>query len=93
MKPIPTVGEVKRYLGLDGEEQNTLLEGFISAAKDTVEKVLRYKLCDDMPAIVNTAVKYYIWQLYFHRDGGEFDAAKIENTIAVMLSGIRKTAF
>lgn len=38
-----TVAEVKRYLGLDGEEQNELLASFLAAAEHTVEKVLEIR--------------------------------------------------
>jgi hypothetical protein len=88
-----TVAEVKRYLGLDGEEQNALLAVFLSAAEHTVEKVLRKPIDGQTPEIARTAVLYCAWQFYFHRDDGEFKPADIENAVAVMLSDIRKNAF
>ena len=88
-----TVAEVKRYLGLDGEEQNQLLAVFLSAAEHTVEKVLRRPIDKKTPEICRTAILYCVWQYYFHRDNGEFKASEIENTVAVMLSDIRKAVF
>lgn len=88
-----TVAEVKRYLGLDGEEQNALLTAFLSAAEHTVEKVLRKPIDESTPEICRTAILYCVWQYYFHRDNDEFKASEIESTIAVMLSDIRTTAF
>lgn len=88
-----TVGEAKRYLGIDGGEQDKLLAVFLSAAEHTVEKVLRAKIDRNTPEIVKMAVLYVVWQLYFHRDDGEFKASDIEATVAVMLSDIRKPRF
>jgi hypothetical protein len=88
-----TVGEAKRYLGLDGGEQDALLAVFLSAAEHTVEKVLRKPITEDTPEIVKTAVLYCVWQYYFHRDDSEFKASEIEGTVAVMLSDIRKQRF
>lgn len=88
-----TVAEVKRYLGLDGEEQNALLAVLLNAAEHTVEKVLRRPIDKDTPEICRAAVLYCAWQYYFHRDDVEFKATDMENTIAAMLSDIRKAAF
>ncbi len=89
-----TVGEAKRYLGLDGGgEQDKLLAAFLSAAEHAVEKVLRAKIDEQTPEIVKTAVLYVVWQYYFHRDDNEFKATEIEQTVAVMLSDIRRVKF
>lgn len=88
-----TVAEAKRYLGLDGEEQDALLASFLSAAEHTVEKVLRGPLTHCTHEIARTAVLYIVWQFYFHRDDGEFKAASIEATVAVMLSDLRNPKF
>ena len=90
-----SIGEIKAYLGLDGEEQNKLklLAVLLSSAEHTVEKVLRKPIDETTPEIAKTAVLYCVWQLYFHRDNPEFKAADIESTVAVMLSDIRKREF
>lgn len=88
-----TVGEVKRYLGLDGGEQDALLAVFLASAEHTVEKVLREPITEQTPEIAKTAVLYVAWQLYFHRDDGEFKANEVENTVAIMLSDLRRNKF
>ena len=88
-----TVSEAKRYLGLDGGEQDKLLAVFISSAEHLVEKVLRQTIDENTPEIVKTAVLFTVWQLYFHRDNKEFDTADIETTLAVMLSDLRRKEF
>jgi len=88
-----TLTELKNYLGLDGNEQDKLLANFLSTAEHTVEKVLRKKITKRTPEIVRTAVLYIVWQLYFHRDDAEFKMSNIENTVAVMLSDIRRVEF
>lgn len=88
-----TIGETKRYLGLDGEEQDALLASFLKTAEHIVEKVLRQPIDKKTPEIVKTAVLYIVWQLYFHRDDSEFNASDIEATVAVMLSDLRKSKF
>jgi hypothetical protein len=88
-----SIGEIKAYLGLDGEEQNKLLAVFLSSAEHTVEKVLRKKIDSRTPEIVKTAILFIVWQLYFHRDNSEFKASEVESTVAVMLSDIRKKEF
>jgi hypothetical protein len=88
-----SLGEIKAYLGLDGEEQNKLLAVFLSSAEHLCEKVLRCSITARTPEIVKTAILFIVWQLYFHRDNAEFKAADIESTVAVMLSDIRKKEF
>lgn len=88
-----TIGEVKRYLGLDGVEQDKLLAVFLSSAEHLVEKVLRQPIDADTPEIVKTAILFTVWQFYFHRDNKEFNTAELESTLAVMLSDLRRKQF
>jgi hypothetical protein len=89
----PTLGEVKGYLGLDGDEQNTLLSVLISSAVHLVEKVLRRPIAEDDGEVVKNAILFAVWQLYFYRDSTEFDAATLESKLATMLSDIRRVQF
>jgi hypothetical protein len=89
----PSLSEVKAYLGLDGDEQNPFLALLISSAEHLVEKVLRRPLDEKTPEIVKTAILYTVWQMYFHRDNGEFNMAEIEKTVAIMLSDLRVNKF
>lgn len=88
-----SLGELKMYLGIDGEEQNALLSVFNESAEHIVEKVLRKPITEETPEIVKTAILYIVWQLYFHRDDAEFKAAETESTVAVMLSDVRRQEF
>lgn len=88
-----SLDEVKNYLGLDGDEQNALLAIILSSAEHTVEKILRRPIRDFDCEIITNAVLITVWQLYFHRDNKELDYAELENTLAVMLSDLRKKEF
>lgn len=88
-----SIGEIKTYLGLDGEEQNKLLAVLLSSAEHTVEKVLRKRITEETPEVAKTAILFLVWQLYFHRDDAEFKIASLESTVAVMLSDIRRKEF
>lgn len=46
-----------------------------------------------MSPVVKTAIMYIVWQLYFHRDEQEFKINEVEQTVAIMLSDIRKAEF
>jgi len=88
-----TIGEIKQYIGLDGEENNQILAVLLSSAEHIVEKVLREAITEETPEIVKTAIFFTLWQLYFHRDNKEFNTAELEKTLAVMLSDIRRVEF
>ena len=92
MKKV-SLGEVKTYLGIDGEEYDQILSVFLDTAEHTVEKVLRCTITEDTPLVIKTALMYIVWQLYFHRDEQEFKMSEIEQTVAIMLSDIRGTGF
>lgn len=88
-----TLSELKSYIGLDGEEDNKLLGILLSSSEHVIEKVLREPITKKTPEIVKTAVLFVAWQLYFHRDNAEFDMITLENTVATMLSDLRKERF
>ena len=88
-----TLGEVKTYLGIDGEDYDKILSVFLESANHTVEKVLRRHITEEDLPVVKTAIMYIVWQLYFHRDEQEFKMSEIEQTVAIMLSDIRGTGF
>ena len=90
-----SVEQLKTYLGVDGEECDALLSGFLRSARHIVEKVLRQDLneMEQKPEIINTSIQFICWQLYFHRNQGDFNMLEIEKTVALMLSDLRKEAF
>jgi hypothetical protein len=88
-----TIGEIKTYLGIDGEDYDKILSVFLDTAVHTIEKVLRRALSEDDPPVIKTAIMYIVWQLYFHRDDQEFKMTEVEKNVAIMLSDIRKAEF
>jgi hypothetical protein len=48
---------------------------------------------ESKPEIINTAIQYICWQMYFHRDAGDFKMGEVEKTVALMLSDLRESKF
>ena len=90
-----SIEQLKIYLGIDGGEQDTLLSGFLKSARHIIEKVLRKDIAsmESRPEIINTAIQYICWQMYFHRNAGDFNMKEIEKTVALMLSDLREAGF
>lgn len=65
-----TLDEVKLYLKVDGDEDNTLITGIINAAEELCQDVLRFPLTEftDVPETVRQAVFYAIGNLYEQRE-------------------------
>jgi len=87
--------QLKVYLGIDGGDSDAVLSGFLRSAKHIVEKVLRKDLneFETKPEIINTAIQFICWQLYFHRNTGELNMGEIEKIVRLMLSDLREDAF
>ena len=87
--------QLKVYLGIDGGDSDAVLSGFLRSAKHIVEKVLRKDLneFETKPEIINTAIQFICWQLYFHRNTGELNMSEIEKIVRLMLSDLREDAF
>lgn len=66
-----TLEEVKLYLRIDGDEEDTLITNFISAAVEICEDILRYPLSEfeEIPAVVRQALLYCIANMYEKREG------------------------
>lgn len=88
-----TLDEIKQYIGLDGDENDKILAAMLTSAEHLVKKILRVPIIDNSSEIVKNAVLFTVWQLYFHRDHKDFDSVKLELTLAVMLSDLRKKEF
>ena len=59
---VVTLEEVKLYLRIDGDEEDTLITNFISTAVEICEDILRYPLSEfeEIPAVVRQAVLYCV---------------------------------
>lgn len=77
--------EVKLYLRIDGDEEDTLITSLIDTAEEFCEKILRYPVSEfeTVPAIVNQAMLYCIVNMYENR-GLTVDENGIEETLFVM---------
>ena len=87
---MPTIEEIKIYLGIDGSYNDSLIDDFLKTAKEIVEKVLRYEIenLEPMPVVIKEAVKYAVGYLYSNRETADF--LMLEKTIAIILSHLRK---
>lgn len=90
---MPTVEDIKLYLGIDGNWLDSLLADFLNLAKDIIEKVLRYKLTelDTIPPTIKECAKFIVSAYYTNRE--KTDARELENTVALMLSELRRKEF
>ena len=87
---MPTIEEIKIYLGIDGSHNDSLIDDFLKTAKEIVEKVLRYEIenLEPMPVVIKEVVKYAVGYLYSNRETADF--LMLEKTIAIILSHLRK---
>jgi len=90
---MPTIEELKTYLGVDGSHLDSLLADFLNTAKELVEKVLRYQIAviNPTPDLVKEALKYSVAYLYTNRETANL--AELERTLSILLSSLRKKEF
>ena len=90
---MPTVEEMKVYLGIDGDYLDSLILDFINLAQNIIEKVLRYPLSEfqEIPATIKETAKYIISAYYTNRE--QTNVKELENNVAVLLSEYRRKEF
>ena len=90
---MPTIQELKDYLGIDGSQSDSLLADFLKTAQDMVETVLRFPIAKlgELPGAVKEALKYSVAFLYSNRENA--DIRQLEKTLATLLSGHRRKEF
>ena len=88
-----TVEEMKSYLRVDFEDDDALIENFISAAKKQCMDILRTDDEADLYAAQNgkIAVMFTVAYLYEHRE--EADHHAMDLTLRALLFGSRKEGF
>ena len=84
MDDLPTLEEVKAYLRIDGEEENSLLTALLSAALSHSENYLQAPLPSETPTPVKQALLILIGHFYEQRAGED-----IPNVVYVLLSPYR----
>ena len=90
---MPTVEEMKVYLGIDGDYLDSLILDFINLAQNIIEKVLRYPLSEfeEIPATMKETAKYIVSAYYTNRE--QTNVKELENNVAVLLSEYRRKEF
>ncbi len=90
---IVTVEEMKNYLRVDFEDDDSLIENLITAAKKQCMDILRTDDEADLTAAQNgkIAVMFTVAYLYEHRE--EADHHAMDLTLRALLFGSRKEGF
>ena len=90
---MPTIAELKTYLGIDGSHQDSLLADFLNTAKEIVEKILRYQIgvLNPIPASVKDALKHAVGYLYSNRENTDY--RQLEKWLVTLLEPLRKKEF
>ena len=90
---MPSIEEMKLYLGIDGDWLDSLIADLINQAQEIIEKVLRYPLSefDLLPQTIKETAKYIVSAYYTNRE--KTNARELENTVSLMLSEYRKKVF
>ena len=93
MQMTVTVEEMKSYLRVDFEDDDALIENFITAAKKQCLDILRTDDEADLDSCANwkIAVMFTVAYLYEHRE--EADHHAMELTLRALLFGSRKEGF
>lgn len=87
---VVSLEEIKLYLRVDGDEENTLISTFINVSEDLVEGILRYSISEFeiVPDIVKQAVMYSVANMYEKRE--DYDSKDVIDIITKLLFSYRK---
>ncbi|MEF9990367.1 MAG: head-tail connector protein [Christensenellaceae bacterium] len=85
--------ELKQYLKVESDEDDTLIASMLEAATSVVEAVLRFPLTDfeSVPAVVNQCILLMAAQMYENREG--FVPSKVIDALRFLLAPFRKDAW
>jgi uncharacterized phage protein (predicted DNA packaging) len=85
--------EVKLYLRVDGDEENTLITSFILSAEEICEEILRFQLTEfsELPETVKQAILYAVGNMYEERE--KIDMKKIQEVMSRLLYSYRKESW
>lgn len=88
-----TLEEVKLYLRVEGDAEDTLITSFIFTAEELCEGILRYPLSDLplVPEVVKQAALYGVAQLYEQRD--KVDMKAVLEVMKTLLFSYRKESW
>ncbi len=90
---IVTLEKTKEWLRVESNDEDALIESFITAAADIVGGVLRFPLSEltEIPETVNQAVYYAVSVMYDQRES--LDIIALLNTLRGILFIYRKDAW
>ena len=90
---MPTLQEVKDYLGVDGGHSDPLLLSQLEAGREMVESILRYQIAkiNPVPATVKQAILFATAYQFTGRE--QADMKILNNMLRNMLSSLRREAF
>lgn len=73
---VVTLAEAKLYLRVDGDEEDTLITNFISAAEELCAGILRVPISDliEIPEAVKQSVLFAVGNLYQERENVDMKA-------------------
>ena len=83
--------ETKKWIRVDNDEEDTLIESFILAAQDIVENILRFPLSEfeaSIPEAIKHAVFFTVSRLY--EDRNELSMEEVNFILRALLSSYRK---
>lgn len=90
---VTPIEEVKLYLRVDGDEENTLITSFILSAEEMCEGILRFSLADfeELPETVKQAILYAVGNMYENRE--KIEIKIIQDVMSRLLSSYRKESW
>ena len=90
---IVTLDETKKWIRVDTDDEDALIESLIMAAEDIVGGVLRFPLSEfeEVPEAVKQAVIFTASRFYEERES--LDIVSLMNTLRGMLFVYRKDAW
>jgi hypothetical protein len=90
---IVTLEKTKEWLRVESNDEDALIESFITAAEDIVNGVLRFPLSEltEIPETVKQAVYYAVSVMFEQRES--LDITVLMNTLRGMLFAYREDAW
>lgn len=90
-----TLDEVKLYLRVDDDFEDTLIQSLMNTAQEMVEDILRYKLTEfeTIPETIKQAMLFVVATLFESRQVGNGNAIKMDElieTVRRLISPYRK---
>lgn len=88
-----TLEEAKKYLRVDGDEEDSLITDFIQSAVDICEGIMRRSITefDPVPETINQAILFIVSQFYEFRES--INVSELIETSKRLLFAYRKESW